>query len=660
VEHAVRSARNSRVELTIRGLILGGLITLVFTAANVYLGLKVGLTFATSIPAAVISMAVLRTLRDSTIWENNIVQTVASAAGTLSSIIFVLPGLVMVGWWTGFPFWESFAICAVGGILGVMYSVPLRRALVTYSDLPYPEGVAAAEVLRVGTGAQGEEGTRENQLSLTALVVSSVASALFQVVEALGVFTSTVAGYARFGVSAATGIGFNMSLALIGAGHLIGLTVGISILVGLVIAWGIAVPVLTALHPAAGDAATVALAAWAQGVRYIGTGAIGFAAIWTLGKLVAPVSRGITSAIAASRARAAGAGADLPIEEQDLPIGIMLGISIFCLIPIGIILWAFLAGTVIASMTVPLIAVALLYIVVAGFFVSTATGYMAGLIGSSSSPVSGMAILSVIGAAVLLLLVVHNAAPAVAPALVAYSLCVTALLLNVATIANNNLQDLKTGQLVGATPWKQQVALMVGVIFGALVIPPVLNVLGGSDHFGSQTLPAPQATLISTLAKGVITGNIDWSLIGVGVIVGAVIVALDEIGRITGRFRLPPLGVGLGIYLPSAATAPLVLGAIGGAIYNRWVEKKPNGNAARRLGVLIASGLIVGESIWGVIYSGIVFAAQRGVFHAADPTAPLAVVGSWFATPAQALAAVGFVVVPLALYRWIEGRAKAL
>jgi putative OPT family oligopeptide transporter len=659
VQTTVESARPSRVELTVRGLALGGLITLVFTAANVYLGLKVGLTFASSIPAAVISMAILRGFKTSTIWENNIVQTVASAAGTLSSVIFVLPGLVMVGWWTGFPFWESFAICATGGILGVMYSVPLRRALVTYSDLPYPEGVAAAEVLRVGAGEHGEAGARENAVSLVALVVSSIVSAVFQVVEGLGIFASTVAGYVRVGV-AATGVGFNMSLALVGAGHLIGLTVGVSILVGLIIAWGISVPVLTAMHPSTGDAATAALYWWSHGVRYIGAGAIGFSAIWTLAKLIAPVAKGISSAMAASRARRAGEGASLPIEEQDLPIGIVLGISLACFIPIAIILWAFIQGTVVASMAVPLVVTALLYIVVAGFFVSTATGYMAGLIGSSSSPVSGMAILSVIGASVLLLLVTHGAAPSVAPALIAYALCVTALLLNVATISNNNLQDLKTGQLVGATPWRQQVALIVGVIFGAIVIPPVLNVLGESDRFGSPTLPAPQATLISTLAKGVIEGHIDWGLIGVGVCVGVLIVALDEIGRLSGRFRLPPLGVGLGIYLPSAATAPLVLGAIGGTLYNRWVKGKPYGEPARRLGVLIASGLIVGESIWGVVYSGIVFGAQQHWFRVADPASPLNVVPASFGVVAQVLAALGFVLVPFFLYRWIEGKAAKI
>jgi putative OPT family oligopeptide transporter len=515
-------------------------------------------------------------------------------------------------------------------------------------------------VLRVGTGAQGAEGARENEVGLLALVVSSIASAVFQIIEALGIFASTVAGYVRIGATSASGIGFSMSLALVGAGHLIGLTVGVAILVGLVIAWGISVPVLTALHPAAGPASAAALAAWSNGVRYIGTGAIGFAAIWTLGKLVAPVSNGIATALAASRARRAGGGADLPIEEQDLPIGIMLAISLFCLIPIAIILWAFIAGTVVQGMAVPLIISAILYIVIVGFFVSTATGYMAGLIGSSSSPVSGMAIISVIGAAVLLMLVTRGAAPSIAPALIAYALCITALLLGVATIANNNLQDLKTGQLVGATPWKQQVALIVGVIFGAIIIPPVLNVLGASDHFGSQTLPAPQATLISTLAKGVIQGQIDWSLIAVGVAVGVAIVVIDELGRINGRFRLPPLAVGLGVYLPSSVTAPLVLGAIAGTFYNRWVKGKPNGDAARRLGVLIASGLIVGESIWGVIYAGIIFAAQRGVIHVADPSAPLAVIGSWFATPSEALAGLAFILVPLLLYRWVEGRARAL
>ena len=638
-----------RIELTVRGLLLGALITLVFTAANVYLGLRVGLTFASSIPAAVISMAILRGFKTSTIYENNIVQTVASAAGTLSSVIFVLPGLVMVGWWTGFPFWESFGICAVGGILGVMYSVPLRRALVTNSDLPYPEGVAAAEVLRVGAAANDPSAAAENRSGLIALVVSSVASAAFQVLSAMQLFASEFDAYFRSG-SITSGIGFAMSLALIGAGHLIGLTVGLAILTGLVIAWGIAMPILSSLHPIAGPAADAAGTIWSHYVRFIGAGAIGISAIWTLGKLAAPVYLGITSSIAASRARSAAGGEELPITEQDIPIGIVAGISALCLLPIGVLLWAFLSGGVLMSMAVPLIAGAIVYIVLAGFLVAAATGYMAGLIGSSNSPVSGMAILSIIGASLLLLALARGAPSGSAPALVAFALFVTALLINVATISNDNLQDLKTGQLVGATPWRQQVALMIGVIFGASVIPPILDVLNKAYGFGGlHGLPAPQATLISTLAKGVIEGKIDWSLIGAGVLVGCVIIAVDEAGRITGRFRLPPLAVGLGIYLPATATAPAVVGAVFGALYNRWVRARPNAEMARRLGVLIASGLIVGESIFGVALAGLIVASGKA--------SPLAVVGPWFANWASLLGIVAFVAVPFFLYRWIGLRA---
>src|SRR5579872_5955296 len=292
----------SQAEITIRGVLLGVAMTFIFTAANVYLGLRVGMTFATSIPAAVISMALLRLFRNATIYENNIVQTVASAAGTLSSIIFVLPGLVMIGWWTHFPYWQSVLICVLGGILGVTYSVPLRRALVTQSSLPYPEGVAAAEVLKVGAGTPGATpaAIEENKHGLIALTLSSIVSAAYALVVAMGIFVDTVAGYFRAAASA-TGFGVGMSLALIGAGYLIGIQVGLAILAGLVIAWGILTPLLTALHPTAGAAADVALNVWQHQVRFIGAGTIGAAALWTLGRLAKPVYGGIASALAASR-----------------------------------------------------------------------------------------------------------------------------------------------------------------------------------------------------------------------------------------------------------------------------------------------------------------------------------------------------------------------
>jgi putative OPT family oligopeptide transporter len=640
-------ARDHRVELTLRGLLLGAAITLVFTAANVYLGLKVGLTFASTIPAAVISMAVLRAVKNATIVENNIVQTVASAAGTLSAVIFVLPGLVMIGWWSGFPFWETFGVCAAGGILGVMYSVPLRRALVVQSDLPYPEGVAAAEVLKVGAERSPEASTG----GLRALLSGSLASFGFAGVVASQLFAGEIDEYGRIG-PATTGIGFALSLALVGAGHLIGLSVGIAILAGLAIAWGVATPILTALHPIAGDAATVANAVWSHQVRFIGAGAIGVASIWTIGQLVKPVVQGLRSSLEASRH--ASAGNDLPITEQDLPIGTVALVAAACLVPLAILFAEFLRGAVPAGLAAALIAGAVAYVVVAGFAVAAACGYMAGLIGSSNSPVSGLAILAVIGASLLLVALAGPQIAALGHVLVAYSLFVTAILLCVATIANDNLQDLKTGQLVGATPWKQQVALIAGVIAGSLVIPPILNLLahaygfaGAPAHGGLPPLAAPQATLISALARGVIQGQIDWRLIGAGAIVGALIIAVDQLLRATGRFRLPPLAVGLGIYLPASTTAPVVAGAVAGWYFNRWAARQRDADRARQMGVLVASGFIVGESLFGVLLAGLIVFSGR-------PT-PLAVVGDGFAIPALFLGAIAFVVVVVAMYRAAAG-----
>jgi putative OPT family oligopeptide transporter len=645
--------QDARLELTVRSLVLGAAITLVFTAANVYLGLKVGLTFASSIPAAVISMAVLRAFKTGTIYENNIVQTVASAAGTISSIIFVLPGLVMVGWWSGFPFWPAFGVCVVGGTLGVMFTIPLRRALVTTSDLPYPEGVAAAEVLRVGSGTR--QGEAEGKAGLLAVVWGSVASAAFAAVTATRVFAGEIDYYFRAGASA-SGIGVSLSLALLGAGHLIGLAVGLAIFAGFVIAWGIAVPILTAMHPVAGPAAVVATDVWQHQVRFIGAGAIGISAIWTLARLAIPVWTGLLSAMEASRRRAAGEGHLLQRTERDIPIGIVAIISVACLIPMALLLAVFLRGGALGSYIVPLTIVGVLYVVVVGFIVAAVSGYMAGLIGSSNSPVSGLAILAVIGISLVVLIVAHGAAGDAKDALIAFALFVTAVVLAAATIANDNLQDLKTGQLVDATPWRQQASLIVGVIFGSLVIPPILDLLNAAYGFGTaphrgaaaaQPLPAPQATLISALAKGVISGQISWSLILIGVLVGIGVIAVDEILRATTkeRAKLPPLAVGLGIYLPTSTTAAAVIGAIFGWAYNRAVSRGRFGDVARRLGVLLASGLIVGESLFGVLLSGIIVFSANGT--------PLALVGDSFLIPSEVIGGVAFIALALGLYRWV-------
>jgi putative OPT family oligopeptide transporter len=643
---------------------MGVLITLVFTAANVYLGLKVALTFATSIPAAVISMAVLRTFtRNATIVENNIVQTVASAAGAMASVVFVLPGLVIIGAWADFPFWITFSICAAGGVLGVMYTIPLRRALVTQSDLPYPEGVAAAEVLIVGSGdhattTTGAAAEAESRLGLATLVVGASAAAAYVALSKLQVFAEEVSRYLRTANGGATGLGAQMSLAIFGAGHLMGAAVGAAMLVGLVIAWGVAVPILTAAAPAAGVAADIAQAAWHK-VRFLGAGAIGVSALWTLAKLARPLVTGMGGAMAAQHLRRAGEGQALSRVEQDIPINVMVVISLVCLVPIAVVLAVFLSGGPLGALALPLTLGALAYIVVAGFAVAAVCGYMAGLIGSSNSPVSGMAILSVLGAALLIaaiglpILKGGDARP-----LIAFALLVTSVLISVAISANDNLQDLKTGQLVDATPWRQQVALVIGVIAGSAAIPIVLNLLNRAYGFaGAPThgiagapLAAPQATLITTIASGVIGGNLDWGLIGVGAAVGAGLVVVDELLRRTGRYSLPPLGAALAIYLPSSVTVPAILGAFSGWIYNRLAERKPNAEATQRMGVLLVSGFIVGDSLLNVAYAGLIAATGKG--------APLAIIPEGFA-PATPLAVAGYVALVIALYAWTARRARS-
>ncbi|MFC5740123.1 OPT family oligopeptide transporter [Dyella tabacisoli] len=663
------TSAESRKELTLRGLILGVVITLVFTAANVFFGLKAGLTFATSIPAAVISMAILRQFKGVTVQENNIVQTVASAAGTLSSIIFVLPGLIMIGWWNGFPYWVSFGICALGGILGVMYSIPLRRALVTNSDLPYPEGVACAEVLKVGGGevdpnCTAEElaaGVESSRAGLLAVVWGSITSALFAVVVATQVFASDVAQYFRVGSKGSvSGYDFNLSFALFAVGHLVGLWVGVALLVGFFIAWGGAVPYYSWLNPLAGVAADVAQATWSHKVRFLGAGTIGIAAIWTLAKLVKPVVSGLTSAMAASRVRAAGAAHTLPRTERDIPIGLVGIITLVCLVPIAWLLADFSITAHLGDHVVLLVAGGLIYIVLMSFFVSAVCGYMAGLIGSSNSPLSGVGILVVIGAALLLVVGVKPLLPADAgKALVAFALFATAVVFAVATIANNNLQDLKTGQLVDATPWRQQVALIVGVVVGAAIIPPTLDLLNHAYGFAgvagadpARALPAPQAALISALAQGVIQGNLDWNLIGIGALVGAVIIALDEVfSRTSKSVRLPPLAVGLGIYLPTSTTLMIVVGAFVGWYFDKRADRTAKPEAVKQLGVLLASGMIVGESIIGVLLAALVVFSGKA--------APLGLVGDGFATAAIWIGGIAFAAVMIVLYAWITRLGRA-
>lgn len=635
-------------EFTLRGVLLGGLLTLLFTAANVYLGLKVGITFATSIPAAVISMALLRFFANSTILENNIVQTIASAAGTLAAIIFVLPGLVMIGWWNGFPYWTTLAVCAIGGTLGVMFSVPLRRALVTGSDLPYPEGVAAAEVLKVGAGSA--EGAEENKRGLTTILVSSLAAAAFAILAAMRLVAGELATAFRVG-SGATGVSTSLSMALIGVGHLVGLTVGIAMLIGMLTSWAILVPWLTAAQGVGDNVAATVNGVFRSQVRFIGAGTIGVAAVWTLLKILKPIIAGIRSSIASSKARAGGEV--LALTEQDLSAKVVGGTILLSLAPIAVLLWMFLAPTVLAPDAAMLIGGMLIYMLIIGAIIAAVCGYMAGLIGASNSPVSGVGILAVLGAAVLLaVLYGTDGNPERGQALAAFALFATAIVFSIATISNDNLQDLKTGQLVGATPWRQQVALVIGVIFGSIVIAPVLEVLHGSFGFqgmpgaGPNALAAPQAALISSLAQGVLGGDIDWRLIGFGAGLGVVVIIVDEVLAKTGKLRLPPLAVGMGIYLPMALTLLIPIGAAIGKAYEKWAERQRDPEFSKRMGVLAATGLIVGESLFGVFFAGIVYYA--------DNDAPLAVVGEHF----ERIAMIAGPLVFIGIIGWLYARTR--
>lgn len=639
------SVGTSIKELTLRGIIIGGIITLIFTAANVYLGLKAGLTFATSIPAAVISMAILRSFKDHTIQENNIVQTIASAAGTLSAIIFVLPGLVMIGWWQGFPYWQSVLVIGLGGILGVMYSIPLRRALVTHSDLPYPEGVAGAEVLKVGDTS---EGVKESKRGLHAIIWGGIASAGFSILGSLKAVGTSIGAAFRVGAGGSMASA-SLSLALIGVGHLVGLGVGVAMIVGVFISYGLILPILSSGQVA--DSATLAdtvATVFRSDVRLIGAGTIAVAAIWTLIKLLAPIITGIRDSLASTAKRAAGE--QLPLTEQDLSGKVVIGVTLASMLPIGLLLWLFLKDTPAGHNALGLILVSLIFILLTGLAIAAVCGYMAGLIGSSNSPISGVGIIVAITAALVVKAVHGTFQGDELSALVAYTLFTAAIVFGIATISNDNLQDLKTGQLVNATPWKQQVALIIGVGFGALIIPPVLNLMSNAFGFqgaadaGPNALAAPQASLITDLITGVFGGDLNWKFLGIGALIGVVVIVIDEIlKKTTQRCSLPGLAVGMGMYLPMAITIMIPIGALLGVLHDRWASQTKNPESAKRLGTLVATGLIVGESLWGVIYAGIVG------FSGND--SPLAFVSDSFEGLASWLGPIVFALIVLFLYR---------
>ena len=615
-------------ELTLRGMILGALITVVFTASNVYLGLKVGLTFASSIPAAVISMALLRFARGSNILENNMVQTQASAAGTLSSVIFILPGLLMAGYWSGFPFWQTALLCMSGGILGVIFTVPLRHAMVVNSTLPYPEGVAAAEILKAGSAEHSDEDETSSGIAdiatggLISGILSFCAGGLRVVADSASYWFK--AGNAIFQIP------MGYSLALLGAGYMVGLAGGIAILVGIVIAWSVLVPYFSATlpQPADVDMATFALTLWKEKVRFIGAGTLGVAAVWTLIMLLKPMAEGMRLSLAAMRAPQDYQRSRV---EQDLSPRAMIGWTVGMLVMLGLSFHHFVDSAAIsdtAGWILVLLGTLLAFFI--GFLVAAACGYMAGLVGSSSSPISGVGIVSVVIVSLVLLVYGESAGLFAHEGnrqfMLALTLFVGSAVVSVASVSNDNLQDLKTGWLIQATPWRQQVALIIGCVVGALVIAPVLEMLyqaygftGAMPREGmdvKQALAAPQATLMTTIATGIFSHNLQWNYIFTGIGIGVALIIVDRLlrSRPGTNLSLPVLAVGMGIYLPPAVNMPIVIGTVLATLVRKRIQRRHGGKTqaepylkrAERTGTLMAAGLIVGESLMGVIMAFII------------------------------------------------------
>ncbi|MBS5935708.1 MAG: oligopeptide transporter, OPT family [Veillonella sp.] len=663
-------------ELTLRGMILGVLITIIFTASNVYLGLKVGLTFSSSIPAAIISMAILRFFKDSNILENNMVQTQASSAGTLSAVIFVLPGLLMLGYWQGFPFWQTLILCAAGGCLGVLFTIPLRRAMVVNSDLTYPEGRAAAEILKVGSredtaGVKSSSGMRDIVAGGFVAGIVSLCTNGFRILsDGMAVWVNVGKG--------ATQLPLGFSTALLGAGYLIGIASGIAILVGMIIAWGGFVPYYTNILPMdpGMSASKFAMAVWKDKVRFIGAGTIGIAAIWTLLTLMKPILEGLKMSIKSMTMSAEERASHR--MDTDMTVKSVLATTVAVIIGLVLCFFDFVYAVDISpTLMWTLVIVGVIVSLLIGFIVASACGYMAGLIGTSASPISGIGILAIIISS----LVVYGiasandlfATQAGVQFATAMALFMTSVVVAIAAISNDNLQDLKTGQLVGATPWKQQVALLIGCVVGSVAIAPVLNLLyqaygftGAMPREGmdpSVALSAPQATLMTTIAQGIFSSSMDWTYIFIGIGVGVVAIIVNLILKgTTASLSLPPLAIGMGIYLPPALETPLVVGAVIGYFVNRYLRKraaKRAGNLAdqdveicNRRGVLFSSGLIVGESIIGVIIAAIIVISVTS----GGSEAPLQLVGKGFEDTAEWLGLIVFVAVAIGLVRLVLGQ----
>jgi len=594
----INSGKQPLPEITVKAVFLGVALSLILGAANAYLGLFAGMTVSASIPAAVVSMGLLRMFRRSNILENNIVQTAASAGESLAAgVIFTLPALIILDFWQQFNYLSVTLIAGLGGLLGVLFTIPLRRSLIIEDKLKFPEGIATAEVLK-----SGERGGSD----IKYLVLSGLAGGLFKIGEAgLRLWTSVIETARGIGGTIAY-FGSNLSPALLSVGYIVGLNIAVLIFLGGLANWLIAIPICSAGQSwPMPDGKAISAVDWAHQIwraqtRYLGVGAMLVGGVWTVLKLRGSIFKGIKSGLLAYQ-DAKGQRQEPARTEKDLPMKWILILIAASAVPLFILYQVFVGQV---SVSAPMAVMMLIM----GFLFSAVAGYMAGLVGSSNNPISGVTIATVLVSALLLLLLMGTgAANGPAAAIIIGSVVCCA-----AAIAGDNMQDLKTGYIVGATPWKQQVMQIVGTLSAALVIAPVLILLQRAYGFAGHSsatphaLIAPQANLIASVAKGVFAGGLPWDFVFIGMVAAAGVIMLDEyLVRRGSSFRTPVLAVAIGIYLPLELEMPILAGGIIHQAVKIYHQKNSLNQQVSQgyhhRGLLFASGLITGEALVGIL-----------------------------------------------------------
>ena len=577
---------NQQSEITLKACMLGIILSMVLAGANAYLGLFAGMTVSASIPAAVISMGILSFFKNSNILENNIVQTAASAGESLAAgVIFTIPALLLIGYWQDFNYIEIAKIAAIGGVIGVLFTVPLRRALILEAKLLFPEGIATAEVLKTGdkARAQSSAGNKtDGKQGLKILSLAGLTGAIMKLAQqGFALWGSAIEGIRSFGGSI-FGIGCDLSPALLSVGYIVGRNIAILVFVGGALSWMVAIPVYSAMNGWEGDVHVAAWTIWNTKIRYLGVGAMVVGGIWSLVKLAKPLFDGVRSSISAYSNFADSS--DIPIEEQDFPIKYVCLALLALLFPVF-----FLYLDVIHN--VGLAILLSIVMLIFGFLFSAVASYMAGIVGSSNNPISGVTIATILFSSLLLLILLGTGSSEGA----AGAILIGAVVCCAAAIGGDNLQDLKTGYIVGATPWKQQVMQIIGTLSAAAVLGLVLDILHTAYTIGSVDFPAPQATLMKSVAEGVFSGGLPWEMVGAGAIIGIIIIMLDVIQEKRGAsFRLPVLAVAVGIYLPIELSTPIFLGGMISQFTN-------SSSKSDNKGLLFASGLITGEALMGIM-----------------------------------------------------------